>query len=48
MQYHGYSLEEVENLIPWEREIYISLLIRHLNDEKTKEQNRNQQWQRKR
>lgn len=48
MQYHGYSLEEVENLIPWEREIYISLLIKYLNDEKAKEQSRNQQWQRKR
>ena len=40
MQHHGYSLEAVENLIPWEREVYINLLINHLKEEKEKIKNR--------
>ena len=38
LQYHKYSLTEVENLIPWERDIYISMLKQHLEDEKLKQQ----------
>jgi len=33
MQYHKYSLTELEAMIPWEREIYIMLLVRHLEEE---------------
>ena len=33
MQEHHYSLNEVENMIPWEREIYITLLIAHIEEE---------------
>jgi hypothetical protein len=33
MQYHKYSLSELEAMIPWEREIYIMLLVRHLEEE---------------
>lgn len=32
MQQHKYSLEELENMIPWEREIYISLLNAYLKE----------------
>ena len=38
MQYHKYSLTEIENLIPWERDIYVSLLQQHLEEEKLKQQ----------
>ena len=38
LQYHKYSLTEIENLIPWERDIYISMLQQHLEDEKLKQQ----------
>ena len=38
MQYHKYSLTEIENLIPWERDIYVSLLQQHLEEEKRKQQ----------
>ena len=38
MQYHKYSLTEIENLIPWERDIYIGLLQQHLEDERLKQQ----------
>ena len=34
MQHHNYSLEELENMVPWEREIYIGLLMKYLQDEK--------------
>ena len=36
MQHHNYSLTELENMIPWEREIYIGLLINFLDEEKKK------------
>ena len=39
LQYHKYSLTEVENLIPWERDIYIGMLKQHLEDEKLKQNN---------
>ena len=38
LQYHKYSFTEIENLIPWERDIYIGLLQQHLEDEKLKQQ----------
>jgi hypothetical protein len=34
MQHHKYSLTELENMMPWEREVYIGLLIQHLEEEK--------------
>jgi len=40
MHHHKYSLSELENMIPWEREIYLNLLINYLNEEKKRrEQN---------
>ena len=33
MQYHKYSLTEIENMIPWEREIYIKLLKKWVEKE---------------
>lgn len=36
MQYHRYSLTELENMLPWERSIYIALLNQHLEEEKRK------------
>lgn len=32
MQHHKYSLTELENMIPFERDIYVQMLIRHLKD----------------
>jgi hypothetical protein len=46
MQHHKYSLTEVENLIPWEKEIYITLLLNFLEEQK-KEQDKQQQQQRR-
>jgi len=36
MQYHKYSLTEIENMIPWERDVYVGLLQQHLEDEELK------------
>lgn len=36
MQHHKYSLSELEGMIPWERDIYITLLIQYLEDENLK------------
>lgn len=33
MQHHNYSLQEIENMMPWEREIYVSLLIDYVKRE---------------
>jgi hypothetical protein len=38
LQYHKWSLTEIENLIPWERDIYVELLKNHLEEEKLKQQ----------
>jgi hypothetical protein len=41
IQFHKYSLTEIENMIPWEREIYLSLLETHIQDEEEKAQRQN-------
>jgi hypothetical protein len=33
MQFHKYSLTELDSMMPWEREIYIMLLVNHLKEE---------------
>ncbi len=35
-QHHNYSITEIENMIPWEREIYVALLMKFLEEEKQK------------
>ena len=37
MQHHHYSLTEIEMMMPWEREIYIAMLLEHLKEEKEKQ-----------
>jgi hypothetical protein len=38
IQFHKYSLTEIENMIPWERDVYVELLRSHLEEEKLKMQ----------
>ena len=33
MQHHKYSLTELDNMMPFEREIYVQLLINHIREE---------------
>ena len=42
MQHHKYSLTELENMIPWERDIYVSLLIQYIEEENAKIKERQQ------
>jgi len=38
MQHHKYSLTELENMIPWEKDIYLTLLEQYIEEEKLKQQ----------
>jgi len=33
MQHHKYSLTELENMLPWERDIYTTMLMQFLEAE---------------
>lgn len=33
MQFHDYSLTELDSMIPWEREIYVGMLVQHIKHE---------------
>ena len=33
MQHHQYSLSELDNMIPWEREVYVKMLADWLQKE---------------
>ena len=33
MHQHSYSLSELESMLPWEREIYVTLLSEHVKEE---------------
>jgi hypothetical protein len=34
MQHHKYSLQDINDMIPFERKVYVSLLEQHLKEEK--------------
>jgi hypothetical protein len=34
MKDHNFSLTEIENMIPWERQVYIGLLINYVKEQK--------------
>ena len=36
MQHHKYSLTELDNMMPYERDIYVALLTQHLQEEEEK------------
>lgn len=36
LQHHKYSLTDLENMLPWEREIYVSLLQQYIEEENLK------------
>jgi hypothetical protein len=46
MQHHKYSLTELENMIPWEREIYVAMLSQWIESENEKIKQRNAQRRR--
>ena len=38
MQHHKYSLTELENMIPWEREIYVDMLVEYIKEDKKRQE----------
>jgi|TARA_B100001109_G_scaffold254500_1_gene254343 hypothetical protein len=44
IQYHKYSLTEIENMMPWERDIYVELLRQHLKEEKEKQEKQQRKY----
>ena len=41
MQHHKYSLTELDNMMPWERQIYVDMLIQYIDEENEKIKNLN-------
>jgi len=41
MQHHQYSLTELEQMVPWEREIYVTLLQEYIKEENERIKNEN-------
>jgi hypothetical protein len=41
MQHHNYSLSDIEGMLPWEREIYVDMLITYIKEENEKQKARN-------
>ena len=37
MQHHNYSLSDLENMMPWEREIYVDMLVTYIKEENEKQ-----------
>ena len=42
MQHHKYSLTELDEMMPWEREIYVSLLMEYIKKENERSEKENQ------
>ena len=41
MQHHNYSLSELDSMIPWERQIYTSMLLDYIREENERRQKEN-------
>tara|TARA_B100000900_G_C19995983_1_gene479798 strand:+ start:312 stop:488 length:177 start_codon:yes stop_codon:yes gene_type:complete len=41
IQHHKYSLMDIENMMPWEREVYVTLLTQYIEEENLKQQQNN-------
>ena len=42
MQHHKYSLSVLDEMMPWEREIYVGLLMEHIKKENERIEKENQ------
>ena len=41
MQHHNYSLTDLDNMMPWEREIYVDMLLEHITEENKRQEEQN-------
>ena len=42
MQHHKYSLSDIENMMPWEKDVYIALLVQFIAEENERIKAKNQ------
>lgn len=40
VQHHNYSITELEALIPFERDLYVAMLLEHIEEEKERQAQR--------
>tara|TARA_Y100000034_G_scaffold232_1_gene340 strand:- start:23 stop:169 length:147 start_codon:yes stop_codon:yes gene_type:complete len=45
MQHHNYSLNDIENMMPWERDIYVDMLVEYIKEENKRKKERQQREQ---
>ena len=38
MQYHKYSLSQIEDMMPWEKQVYTTFLVQYLDELKQKQE----------
>ena len=36
MQHHKYSLNEIDMMMPWEKEVYVNMLVNYIKEENLK------------
>jgi predicted outer membrane lipoprotein len=36
MQHHNYSLADIEGMLPWERDLYVAMVVEHVEKIKQK------------
>jgi len=41
MQHHKYSLSDINEMLPFERDLYVDMLMAYLNEEKERQQKAN-------
>ena len=41
MHHHKYSLTEIESMLPWDRDVYVSLLNNYIKEQNEKIRERN-------
>lgn len=41
-QHHSWTLDEIESMYPWEREVYVAMLKQHIEEENDRIKQRQQ------
>ena len=41
MQNHNWTLSDIDSMIPWEREIYVTMLVEDLKEQREEQQRQN-------
>ena len=41
MQHHNYALSDIESMMPWERDIYVQMLVEFIKEQNKKQEEKN-------